>query len=240
MTIHPYILANNQKLYPNGGDTLPSERCLRKKSSSPQRHSTFSQMFHVSHHILIGLKHKKEDYLVTLLPSPRTVEGSVAEGATNEAGRLFSADLRKMTLLPATIAHNVFPMLARWGGRGLEKLFHQLFHHFSPLAFGSMFSLTISVIVKVFLVAFAFDGDERKRTPPIFWSWSKSYPSPLFSDLSPGFDHHRSPTCYGDPDQCTIQIFLAFFLPSHLGRAQKLFSCLNGGLPQMNFHIGII
>ena len=113
MTIHPYILANNQKLYPNGGDTLPSERCLRKKSSSPQRHSTFSQMFHVSHHILIGLKHKKEDYLVTLLPSPRTVEGSVAEGATNEAGRLFSADLRKMTLLPATIAHIVFPMLAR-------------------------------------------------------------------------------------------------------------------------------
>lgn len=91
-------------------------------------------MFHVSHHILIGLKHKKEDYLVTLLPSPRTVEGSVAEGATNEAGRLFSADLRKMTLLPATIAHNVFPMLARWGGRGLEKLFHQLFHHlFFPL-----------------------------------------------------------------------------------------------------------
>ena len=85
MTIHPYILANNQKLYPNGGDTLPSERCLRKKSSSPQRHSTFSQMFHVSHHILIGLKHKKEDYLVTLLPSPRTVEGSVAEGATNDA-----------------------------------------------------------------------------------------------------------------------------------------------------------
>lgn len=113
MTIHQYILANNQKLYPNGGDTLPSERCLRKTRSSPQRHSTFSQMFHVSHHILIGLKHKKEDYLVTLLPSPRTVEGSVAEGATNEAGRLFSADLRKMTLLPATIAHNVFPMLAR-------------------------------------------------------------------------------------------------------------------------------
>lgn len=73
----------------------------------------FAQMFRVSHHILIGLKHKKEDYLVTLLPSPRTVEGSVAEGATNEAGRLFSADLRKMTLLPATIAHNVFPMLAR-------------------------------------------------------------------------------------------------------------------------------
>ena len=70
-------------------------------------------MFHVSNHILIGLKHKKEDYLVTLLPSPRTVEGSVAEGATNEAGRLFSADPRKMTLLPATIAHNVFPMLAR-------------------------------------------------------------------------------------------------------------------------------
>jgi hypothetical protein len=40
--------------------------------------------------------------------------------------------------------------------------------YFFPLAFGSMFSLTISVIVKVFLVAFAFDGDERKRTPPIF------------------------------------------------------------------------
>ena len=51
--------------------------------------------------------------MVTLLPLPRIVEGSVAEGATNEAGRLFSADLRKMTLLPATIAHNVFPMLAR-------------------------------------------------------------------------------------------------------------------------------
>ena len=41
-------------------------------------------MFHVSHHILIGLKHKKEDYLVTLLPSPRTVEGSVAEGTVLE------------------------------------------------------------------------------------------------------------------------------------------------------------
>ena len=42
------------------------------------------------------------------------------------------------------------------------------------------------------------------------------------------------------PTNAQSRFFFPFFLPSHLGRAQKLFSCLNGGLPQMNFHIGII